>query len=541
MEKISYGTLTTALRHKEAYDHPVNNVSLREAHISWVFLTGPYAYKLKKPVNFGFLDFSTLEKRKYYCEEEVRLNGRLAPHIYLSVVPICNGASSPRINGQGPVIEYAVKMRQFDTSQEFDELLVRNELTKEHIDETAQVLADFHTGIAISDEQSPFGTPEAIQQPVLENFEQIGQLGEDWLTQQKLKKPLDQLHQWSINQYHHLEGTFQERKKNGFIRECHGDLHLRNIVIYEDRVTPFDGIEFNPNLRWIDVMSELAFLLMDLDDHNRSDLSCRLLNGYLGITGDYAGLSVLRFYLVYRAMVRAKVAGLQLLQSANNSESNSKSRSESLAQEIGNYIKLAFQYTQTTTPKLIISHGLSGSGKTTLSGLLLEQELPGQGNFIRLRSDVERKRLFGISETTRDKSGINKGIYTREASQQTYERLLQLTGNIIKAGFSVIVDAAFLKKDQRQPFFDFAKKLNIPYLILRSKADMSIQHQRLRIRQQQDQDASDANNEVLNQQHDQYEPLTNTEKNLAVTVNTTNRVDLSEVVTWLEKNQVPRP
>lgn len=533
MKTIAHGTLITALQHRQAYDHPVDNISLRETHISWVFLTGPYAYKLKKPVNFGFLDFSTLEKRKYYCEEEIRLNGRLAPHIYLSVVPICGDTSSPRINGQGPAVEYAVKMNQFDTSQEFDELLARDELTKEHIDETAQVLADFHTGIAISDEQSPFGTSEAIQQPVLENFEQINQLGKDWLTQQELKKPLEQLHQWCINQYHHLESTLQERKKNGFIRECHGDLHLRNIVIYKGRVTPFDGIEFNPNLRWIDVMSELAFLLMDLDDHNRSDLSCRLLNSYLGISGDYAGLSVLRFYQVYRAMVRAKVAGLQLLQSANNSES----KNDSLIQEIGNYIKLAFQYTQTTTPKLIISHGLSGSGKTTLSGLLLEQELPGQDEIIRLRSDVERKRLFGISETTRDKSGINKGIYTREASQQTYESLLQLTGNIIKAGFSVIVDAAFLKEDQRQPFYDFAKELNIPFLILHSKADMQIQHQRLRIRQQQDQDASDANNEVLNQQHDQYEPLTNAEKNLAVTVNTTNRVDLSEVVTWLEKNQ----
>ncbi len=540
METIAHGSLITALLHKQAYDHPVDNISLHETHISWVFLTGPYAYKLKKPVNFGFLDFSTLEKRKYYCEEEVRLNGRLAPHIYLNVVPICGDTSSPRINGQGPVVEYAVKMNQFDTSQEFDELLARDELTKEHIDETAQVLADFHSGIAIADEQSPFGTPEAIQQPVMENFEQIGQLGKDWLTQQELKKPLEQLHQWSNNQYHNLEDTLQERKKNGFIRECHGDLHLRNIVIYEGRVTPFDGIEFNPNLRWIDVMSELAFLLMDLDDHNRSDLSCRLLNNYLGITGDYAGLSVLRFYQVYRAMVRAKVAGLQLLQSTNNSESNSKSRSESLAQEIGNYIKLASQYTQATTPKLIISHGLSGSGKTTLSGLLLEQELPGQGDIIRLRSDVERKRLFGINVTTRDKSGINKGIYTKEASQQTYERLLQLTGNIIKAGFSVIVDAAFLKEDQRQPFYGLAKELNIPYLILHSKADMGIQHQRLRIRQQQDQDASDANNEVLNQQHNQYEPLTNAEKKTTVTVNTTHSVDLSEVVTWLEKNQTAR-
>jgi len=535
MKTISHESLITALQQKQAYDHPVENISLHETHISWVFLTGPYAYKLKKPVNFGFLDFSTLEKRKHYCEEEVRLNGRLAPRIYLDVVPICGSTSSPVINGQGTVLEYAVKMRQFDTGQEFDELLAREKVTKEHIDETAQVLADFHAGIATADEHSPFGTPAAIQQPVLENFEQIYQLGNDWLSQLELKEPLEQLRQWSKNQYHKLEGTLQKRKRNGFIRECHGDLHLRNIVIYEGRVTPFDGIEFNPNLRWIDVMSELAFLLMDLDDHHRSDLSCRLLNNYLRLTGDYAGLSVLRFYQVYRAMVRAKVAGLQLLQSANKPDS----KNDSLIQEIGNYIKLAFQYTQTTTPKLIISHGLSGSGKTTLSGLLLEQKLPKQGYIIRLRSDVERKRLFGLSETTRKNSGINKGIYTKEASQQTYKSLLLLTGNIIKAGFSVIVDAAFLKKYQRQPFYDLAKELNIPFLILHSKSDMEVQHQRLRVRQQQNQDASDANNEVLNQQHNQYEPLTNAEKNISVTVNTTHSADLSEVVAWLENIQAP--
>jgi aminoglycoside phosphotransferase family enzyme len=286
MDTMADKDLISALQNKEAYDHPVDNISLRETHISWVLLTGHYAYKIKKPVDFGFLDFSTLEKRKYYCEEEVRLNGRLAPQLYLGVVPVCGNISSPRINGQGPILEYAVKMRQFDTTKEFDVLLASGKLTKEHMNETARVLADFHANIAIADIQSSFGTPEAIQQPALENFEQINQLGEDWLSQHQLKKPLAQLHQWANKKYYQLENTLQERKKNDFIRECHGDLHLRNIVIYENKVTPFDGIEFNPNLRWIDVMSELAFLLMDIEDHNRFDLSRRLLNNYLGITGE---------------------------------------------------------------------------------------------------------------------------------------------------------------------------------------------------------------------------------------------------------------
>ncbi len=534
MDKISQDTLITALQHKEAYDHPVDNISLCETHISWVFLTGRYAYKLKKPVDFGFLNFSTLEKRKHYCEEEVRLNGRLAPQLYLDVVPICGKISSPQINGQGPILEYAVKMRQFDTTQEFDVLLASGKLTKEHMNETAQALADFHANIATTDEQSSFGTPEAIQQPVLENFEQINQLGEDWLIQHQLKKPLAHLHQWSINQYQSLETTFQERKKNGFVRECHGDLHLRNIVIYESQVTPFDGIEFNANLRWIDIMSELAFLLMDIEDHNRFDLSRRLLNNYLEITGDYAGLSILRFYQVYRAMVRAKVSGLQLLQTTNNS----KPKNESLTHEIDNYIKLACQYTRTTTPKLIISHGLSGSGKTYISQLLLERFPPEQGDIIRLRSDVERKRLFGMSKTTRDRSGTNKGIYTIKASQQTYERLFELTRNIIKAGFSVIVDAAFLKEDQRLIFYNYAEETKIPFLILHSKTDMDIQVQRLHMRLQQNQDTSDADNTVLNQQLDHYLPLTAVEQSHTITVDTTHEINLDEVILWLENSKM---
>jgi aminoglycoside phosphotransferase family enzyme/adenylate kinase family enzyme len=526
MDTMANKGLISALRRKEAYDHPVDDISLRETHISWVFLTGHYAYKIKKPVDFGFLDFTSLEKRKHYCEEEVRLNGRLAPHLYLGVVSICGDTSTPRINGQGPVIEYAVKMRQFDTSQEFDELLARDELTKEHMDKTAKVLAEFHASITLADEQSPFGTPEAIQQPVLENFEQLEQLGEDWLSQHQLKKPMTQLHQWSNKQYRKLETTLQERKKNGFVRECHGDLHLRNIVIYKGHVTPFDGIEFNSNLRWIDVMSELAFLLMDIEDHNRFDLSRRLRNSYLEITGDYTGLSVLHFYQTYRAMVRAKVAGLQFLQSTNSSES----KNESPIQEINNYIKLACRYTQSTAPKLIISHGLSGSGKTTLSQLLLEQT-----DTIRLRSDVERKQIFGMKDTARDKSGINKGIYTEEASQQTYECLLQIAGGVLNSGYSVIIDAAFLKEDQRQKFFKYARKFNIPFLILHSKVNMDIQRQRLRIRQQQNRDASDANNGILNQQITHHEPLTNAELSHTITVDTTHDINLKETIIWLEK------
>jgi hypothetical protein len=520
MDTMTAETLITHLQDESAYDHPVDNISLRETHISWVLLTGNYAYKIKKPVDFGFLDFSTLEKRKHYCEEEVRLNRRLAPNLYLGVVPICIDNTHPHISGAGKIIEYAVKMRQFDTTQEFDVLLARDKLTSEHIDETARVIADFHASIAIADAHSSFGTPKAVLQPVYENFEQIKLLGNEWLEKHQLINTLKSLHQWANECAKRLEPFISSRKEKGFIRECHGDLHLRNIVLSDNQVTPFDGIEFNDNLRWVDVISELAFLLMDIDDHERPDLSRLLLNQYLQLTGDYDGLTILRFYQMYRAMVRAKVAGLQQLQSSDEVSD--------LSQEIENYLQLALTYTRTPPPKLIITFGLSGSGKTYLSHELLERS-----DIIRIRSDVERKRLFGMDETARDKSGIHKGIYTNESSQQTYHHLLGLADTILKAGFSVIVDAAFLKKDQRQAFNEYVREKGIPFLILHCVSEIDTQRKRLVKRQQGDQDASDADSVILDQQIAHHDPLTESEKKDTMTVDTSEEPDIKQVVDWL--------
>jgi predicted kinase len=286
-------------------------------------------------------------------------------------------------------------------------------------------------------------------------------------------------------------------------------------------VTPFDGIEFNPNLRWIDVMSELAFLLMDLDDHQRLDLSRCLRDRYLSLTGDYAGLSVLRYYLVYRAMVRAKVAGLQLLQVGKNNQA--------LTAEVENYLQLALDTIGTSTPCLLISHGLSGSGKTFISERLLEQV-----DLIRLRSDVERKRMFRMAARSRDRSGFEQGIYSKEAGTQTYQRLLELAAIVLEAGYSVLVDAAFLKREQRQLFADYAAQNDIPFLICHSEADIEVQRQRLRERAAADTDASDANVVVLERQLSNHEPLTEEERKATVTVDTTRAVDLQAVLRRLD-------
>ncbi|NOX91992.1 MAG: AAA family ATPase, partial [Gammaproteobacteria bacterium] len=478
--------LISALQQAEAYSHTVEAITLFETHISWVLLTGEYVYKIKKPVNFGFLDFSTLEKRRFYCEEELRVNRRLAPQLYLSVVPICGTPDTPQMNGTGTVFEYAVKMRQFDPQKTFDELLTHNALTLSIIDETAAVLAGFHQQITVAGPDTHFGTPAAIEQPVQENFAQLKQALADTQNVDNIHKTCTALKQWSQKHDEELLVTFQHRKQAGFIRECHGDLHLRNIVLWNHQVVPFDGIEFNANLRWIDVMSELAFLLMDLDDHQQKKLSRQLLNRYLSLTGDYDGLVTLRFYQVYRAMVRAKVASLRLAQISKKSET------KNCLEEIHNYTQLAENYTQPSSVNLVITRGLSGSGKSYLA-----QQLALNADLIHLRSDVERKRLFGLGETDRSDSQINTGIYQKEATHATYDRLYTLAETCITSGFSVIVDATFLQHSQRNLFRSLAQQVKCHFRILDCQTTPEIMRQRIQQREQQGTDASEANLQVL--------------------------------------------
>ena len=284
------------------------------------------------------------------------------------------------------------------------------------------------------------------------------------------------------------------------MRECHGDLHLGNITRWQGELTPFDCIEFNPGFRWIDVLSEIAFLLMDLDDHQRTDLGWRFLNAYLERTGDYEGLDVLRFYLVYRALVRAKVAMLRREQAATDTDEQ-----ERLATECCNYLDLATAYTTPRPVQITITYGLSGSGKTYGTQATIEQE-----QAIRIRSDVERKRLFGLAATERAAGDIDSGLYTADASRKTYTQLVRLTESVIQAGYPVIVDATFLKRWQRQLFRDLADHVGVPFRVLTFEASEEVLRKRIQQRMMTG-DASDATLTVLDHQLQTREPLTSEE------------------------------
>ncbi len=498
MDSSSHSRLLQALQDPALYPHPVSGFQLLETHISSVLLTGEYAYKIKKPLDLGFLDFSTLERRRRFCAEELRLNRRLAPDLYLESVPITGSPGAPALGGAGEPFEYAVKMRQFDQSALLDGLLARGELPPERMDELAATVAGFHAGIATADPGSDFGTPEVAYFPVGQNFDQIRPL----LHAAEDLAQLDRLQAWAEGEYAARREAMAARKADGFIRECHGDLHLGNMALIGDRVTPFDCIEFNDHLRWIDVVSEVAFLTMDLMDRGRPDYAARFLNGYLERTGDYGGLALLRFYRAYRAMVRAKVSVIRLAQPDVPADEQATVRAK-----YRGYADLAEALGRPGRPALIITHGVSGSGKTTLSQGLVEQL-----GAVRVRSDVERKRLFGLEAGARTKSALGGGLYTAEATLDTYRHLARLAESILDAGYPALVDATFLKADQRRLFAELAGRLGVPFVILDCAAGEDTLRRWVSERAARGGDASEADLEVLEHQLGSREPLDENER-----------------------------
>ena len=481
-----FDILIQSLKIPTCYGPEVHEVVLLETHISYVFLAGEYAYKIKKPLDLGFLDFSSLEKRRFYCREELRLNRRLAPDLYLDVIAISGSPENPAFDGDGPAIEYAVKMRQFPQEALLDRLEANGKLMPAHIDQLAASIATFHSSIPSAPEDSPFGSSHNIQLPVLENFKQIRPL---LIAQEDIDR-LSALQAWTIQETRSLEKEFAARKRGGFIRECHGDMHLGNMALIHNTVTIFDCIEFNENLRWIDVISEAAFFVMDLLRRNRHGLAYRFLNAYLEITGDYEGISVLRYYLVYRALVRAKVTCIR----ASQPGLADKQRSQ-VVDQYREYIRLAESFSAPPKQGIIINHGFSGSGKTTLTQTLLEHI-----GAIRARSDIERKRLFNMAPQAKSSAGIDSGIYSKEAGNRTYARLAIIAKCIVHAGYPVIVDATFLKLEDRMTFRALAEELDAPFIILDFQATEPILRARVLQREMHGTDASEAGVTVLEHQ-----------------------------------------
>lgn len=491
------------LQRADAFPHAAADIACIETHISSVVLAGDFAYKLKKPLDLGFLDFSTLEKRRAACVEELRLNRRTAPELYLDVVAITGSVEAPRIGGEGEAIEYAVRMRRFAQSALLGEALDKGALPPDLLDRLARHVADFHAAAAVAAPGEGFGDVQAVHGPVRQNFEQLrARVDDDALLDQAARAE-----RWSEAQFVELQPVFERRLAEGRVRECHGDLHLGNLILLDGEPRLFDGIEFSAGLRWIDVAADVAFLVMDLQRRGRPDLAARFLNAWLERSGDYDSLRVMRYYLAYRAMVRAKIAAIRL------GQLDGEARAACL-EECRGYVALAVAQAAAARPFLAIASGVSGSGKTSQSQGLVEAR-----GVIRVRADVERKRLFGLAPEA-SSAAVAGGIYGAEASRRTYARLAELAAGAILAGWPALVDATFLRRTQRATFADLARRLQVPFVLFAFDAPEATLRARVAARMAQGGDASEADVAVLEVQLAQRDPLAGDELEVALAVDT---------------------
>jgi len=495
VSETSPDNLLLALQNPALYKHPVDGFQIIETHISLVILTGQYAYKIKKPMDFGFLDFSTLARRKHFCEEELRLNRRLAEPLYLEVLPITGSPEQPVIGGEGEPFEYVLKMRQFRQNQLFDQQQETGRLKPELLSSLARQVADFHDGLKPIPEDKPLGTPEAVYEAMQENFDQIRPL----ISDAPLLSQLENLEAWTQTTFERHRNLIAKRRSDGFVRECHGDLHLANITVYDGKVTVFDCIEFSEPFRWIDVINDLAFLLMDLESRSEPALANLVLNTYLEYRGDFEALPLLPLYKAYRALVRAKIALFTMANPALGEQEK-----EGLMQRYRDYAQLAEDYSSIPNHYLLATVGLSASGKSCVSAAM-----SGELGLIRLRSDVERKRLHGLAPLEDSRSPTGENLYSAEANEKTYARLATLASDLLAAGLPVIVDAACLKERERALFAAAAESQGVPFALIHCEAPEELRKEWVRKRKG---DASEATEELLDAQKDWFEPLTVEEK-----------------------------
>jgi len=503
--------LIESLSHGRAYGHPVENVRVLDTHISWVVLTGSFAYKIKKPIKLAFLDYSTLQKRKHYCELELRLNRRWAPNLYLDVVPICGSFSEPFVGGKGTPIEYAVKMRQFPQSAQLDEQLDEGLLDEADMFGLAETVAKIHAVVPVYRALSAGDFFAAIGRAMLDNF--------DFLQDGTNEVEIDRLLSWTRQGLDDFRELMIKRYESGFVRECHGDLHLRNLVRLSSGIVPYDCVEFSVELRNIDVISDVSFLVMDLVARGETQLAHAFINRYLECSGDYAGVSLLGLYVVYHALIRAKIAAIRGIERVHDTERNQD------REETAHYCAVARRWIDAGRPRLIIMHGLSGSGKTWFSQQLMLR-LPA----IRVRSDIERKRLHGLGETEGSSSAVAEGLYAPNARTGIYERLADVAETILEAGHNVIVDASFLDRAERNRFRDLAGKVGSDFSIVSVSAAREELHQRLERRQRDSTDPSEADVAVLRYQLEHKDVLGADERDYVIDVATDEPVDIDRLV-----------
>lgn len=462
-----------------------------ETHISTLLLHGGFADKLRKPLALPFLDFSSAAARRHDCEEELRLNRRTAPQLYLELRPVMGTPEQPRIGEPGEdagAIDWLLRMRRFDNDLLLVRLATHGALTDAHVDALARRVADFHASLPAS--PAAWGEPAQVLAWARANFAALGDAaGTD----------LHGLHDWSEREFERIAPLLALRRAQGFVREGHGDLHLGNIVLVDGEPLPFDGIEFNPALRHTDTMADAAFVFMDLWRHGLPRAAWRFASAYAEQGGDYGGLPLLPFFAVYRALVRAQVAAI-------------RGDDGALQRDLRCATSLAALHR--ARPRLLLVSGLSGSGKSTVALELLKAL-----GAVRVRSDVERKRLAGVAVTARPTAEQAQTLYGPAMTRRTYARLNAIATDLLRARLNVIVDAAALRRDEREALRALAAAAGADCRIVECIAPEAVLRERIMQRIADDRDASDATLAVLDLQWRVREPMEAEEDALTLDTN----------------------
>lgn len=469
-----------------AYPHSTAAIHLVETHISWVILTGPFAYKVKKPVTLGFVDYGTLELRRRSCAGEVRVSGRFAPELYVAAVPITGSPESPHVGGDGEPIEWAVKLVQFDETDRLDARFEAGRLTATDCRALGEAIAAVEERLPVAEPDTPWGTGASVLAAAAINIEAIQR------SLPEVTGRVAALDRWLRERLTAHERLLGMRKSTGRVRECHGDLHLANLVLHEARMTPFDAIEFNENLRWIDVANDVAFLSMDLEARGRPDLAAQVVSSWIEAANDHNAATLMPVYEAYRAVVRCSIAAIRAGQGC------ASSRAEAVC-----YLDLAERLTRRGRPVAVVTSGVSGSGKSTVAA-----ELVGALPAMRVRSDVERKRLAGMGPTERPADAAAEAVLYGDAlTRRVYERLAVLAATLLDAGVSVVIDAACTKRWQRDILSRVAVERGVPIVWVAFDLPTEAALTRIAARQARGDDPSDATADVVRWQVASFEPI----------------------------------
>lgn len=487
-----------------AYSHPIGEVELVTTHISWIFLAGDYAYKIKRPVCYPFIDLTSLERRRFLCQEELRLNRRFAPELYLEVCRVVAAEGMARMGGPDSagepgsapgteaILDYAVRMRRFPRAEELDRLLDARRIEPQELERFGHELAQLHARLPAAPAASIWGKPKEVQAHLLHNLLECADAARVFGSSAQVLALRDAL------QVRLAAATpwMSARRSNGRIRECHGDLHSRNIVRVRGRLVPFDCLEYDPALRWIDTADEIAFLTSDMKARERPLRAHAFRTGYLAASGDYHACRVLTLYEAHRALVRAKVAALSAMQNAD------ASAREALRLEYVSLLTFTAQALEPKAPHLFLMSGLSGSGKTWLA-----RQLAARLSAVHIRSDVERKRRAGLRPLASSNSQLGKGLYTPEATAALYEDLARAADDVLSGDIPAIVDATFLERAQRAPFVELAASRGVSLHLICCGAPEALLRTRIMERSRTGNDPSEASLDVLAWQSAHAEPV----------------------------------